>query len=206
MKPEVLELDALRIVKIKNFLDPSDRDRLFNTLCSEPEAFRPPNGQEDSTGRMLTIDDNGIFDTESPTLLSAAGVINERLSDNLTTFAELLGIDAHSPSKLRLSIIHGLDGHYTDLHQDTVNDNMKLTALLYLLKNTTSFTGGYLQVFPSMKNEESRTHLAEEKFIDVSPDDNTLVVFQSEWFHHVTEVVTDSNAFEDGRFNVTVFI
>lgn len=47
MKPEVLELDAVRIVKIKNFLDPSDRDRLFNTLCSESEAFRPPNGQED---------------------------------------------------------------------------------------------------------------------------------------------------------------
>lgn len=92
------------------------------------------------------------------------------------------------------------------MHQDTVNDNMKLTALLYLRKDTISFTEGHLQVFPSMKIEESRTHLAEEKFIDVSPDDNTLVVFQSEWFHHVTEVVTDSNAFQDGRFNVTVLI
>lgn len=60
---------------------------------------------------MLTIDDNGIFDTESPTLLSAVSAINERLSENLTMLAELLVLDAHSPSKLRLSIIHGLDGH-----------------------------------------------------------------------------------------------
>ncbi len=203
---QVLTQDSLRVARIENFLDQSDRDRLFRTLCENQKEYKSPNLQKQTTSKLVTIGDNGMFESKSEAVLLETSLFRYKIIENLPLICQKLNTDNVSTSNIRISLLHGIGGHYTDLHQDVTDNNMKVTVLYYLRNESKSFTGGNLQLFSSKTTDGCREDHSEGNFIDIAPEDNSLVVFRSDTFHHVTEIVSNSQKFEDGRFAVTAFI
>ena len=95
-----------------------------------------------------------------------------------------------------------LDGHFFRMHMDCPADvvdiaHRKVSYVYFFHKLPRGYTGGDLLLFDS--NIESN-RFTTSRFTSIVPEDNTLIIFPSPYFHSVIPVGCSSRRYEDSRF------
>jgi Rps23 Pro-64 3,4-dihydroxylase Tpa1-like proline 4-hydroxylase len=79
----------------------------------------------------------------------------------------------------------------------------KFTLVYYVFNEPKSFTGGDLVIYEKT-NEEGKDY-NENDFITITPENNMLVMFPSEYWHEVKTVNNDGNL-TNNRFTINIWI
>ena len=95
------------------------------------------------------------------------------------------------------------DGEYFRMHNDNGSPSTAsrlLTYVYYFHGEPAAFSGGQIRIYDSLP--ESGSWEPADKFVDIAPDNNMLLLFPSGQMHEVRRISCPSEAFGDGRFTV----
>lgn len=202
----IVGFDSKNFITISNFLSKIDRDRIFNQLCEHSELFHQigiPNS--DFKGSLhLSLEEEHPENAKVRIIKQATNSITEKVIEILPSIFKSLGIQAFPVSHIPLSIINGFDGHTGIPHTDESGGRYKISILYYLHKNPKEFKGGDLELYET--DLKSTKGYKEVPFAKINHEDNQLIIFPSEVYHGVTDVVMESDNFEDGRFVIVGFL
>lgn len=119
----------------------------------------------------------------------------------LPSFVSELRLSPIEASKLELELVAHNDGAYYKRHIDTATSNQRetlrvLSGVYYFFRQPKAFTGGALRIH----------EIGGDRFEDIEPVNNALLVFPSWAPHEVLPVSVPSRAFKDSRFAINCWV
>jgi SM-20-related protein len=126
--------------------------------------------------------------------------------DLVPAIVETLAIPAFEPAKLELELVAHTNAAHLARHRDTRvgppngKPYRAISAVYYFFRQPKSFTGGVLRLHSMAATG------AAGSFVDIEPENDTLVFFPSWFMHEVSPVVCPSGQFEDSRFAVNCWV
>lgn len=138
------------------------------------------------------------------------GELQARVRDTLPAMFRQLGTTSFEPSKLELEMVAHGDGAFYARHRDTnvfsdavgaaFGNRRIISAVYYFHRIPKCFSGGVLRIYGFAGQKQAAA------FVDVEPENDTLVFFPS-WFpHEVLPVISPSGRFEDSRFAINCWV
>ena len=132
----------------------------------------------------------------------------QRVFDAVPQLTCALGVAAFAVEKIQLSLIAYNDGDFYREHVDTepsrhhadtdrVGDRV-LSAVYYFHREPKAYSGGALRLHAF--------NPASTRFVDVAPEQNSLIAFASFARHEVRPVICPSRRFEDSRFAINCWV
>jgi SM-20-related protein len=109
------------------------------------------------------------------------------------------------PAKLELELVAHHDGAFFAMNKDTAQDKgaatcRMISVVYYFHRQPKSFSGGLLRLHSPAASGKPGT------FVEIAPENDTLVFFPS-WFpHEVLLVGCPSGRFEDSRFAINCWV
>lgn len=119
---------------------------------------------------------------------------------------EVLQVKSFIPSKIEIQLTASNGGDFFNLHKDQANEgrasSRQVTFVYYFHSEPRQFGGGDLLLFDTntAKDTHASTHTR------VFPNNNTVILFPSPYYHQVTPVANKNDVFEDGRFTLNGWI
>jgi Rps23 Pro-64 3,4-dihydroxylase Tpa1-like proline 4-hydroxylase len=201
------ELPIPRFAKISNFLPQDQHRELLDWVISDRAQFRP--AKVSSHGR---IDPQKRIALTSRKLGKFEDALRSRMLGVLPELMANTGSGGSPPTFLELELAaHGDRAHFAP-HIDTFvgtdrrqadergTQDRVLSGVLYFHAEPKGFSGGQLRLYSfgpiPHDGEEART------FLDLEPEQNTLIAFPSWAPHAVRPVSCPSGLFGDYRFAV----
>ena len=133
-------------------------------------------------------------------------MLRQLFVDFVPTLIGDLRVTPFEVSQIELELVANNDGTFFKRHIDTftgdgrkASDRM-LSAVYYFHAEPKAFSGGELRLYSFGTTEN------ESAFVDVQPEQNTLVAFPSWAIHEVLPVNCPSRRFSDSRFNINCWI
>lgn len=131
--------------------------------------------------------------------------LREMVAALVPTMTARLRTPAFTPAKFELELVAHNDGAFFARHIDTFvkhgpPSTRVISAVYYFHRQPKAFSGGALRLFSLSKSEAPGT------YVDVPPDNDTLVFFPSWYPHEVLKVNCPSGAFADSRFAINCWI
>ena len=133
-------------------------------------------------------------------------ILRQRVLDLVPVLIRNLRVTPFEPSKVELELVANNDGAFFKCHIDTfMGDARKasdrvLSAVYYFHAEPKAFSGGALRLYSfGMKKDEA-------EFVEVQPEQNTLLAFPSWASHEVLPVNCPSGRFSNSRFNVNCWV
>lgn len=200
------------IARIEGFLSEQDRSALLQWVLAHPERFKSATvSLEDeisvkpATRQALTTRD---FESELNWLQDRFRAVQDDLLQNLR-----LTVPAIEALELEIAA-HGNGAHFAP-HVDIPvgagrkplggrpgrTDDRLLSAVYYFHGEPKRFEGGNLRLYPLGADPKDAAKKAVQ-FVDVEPNQNTLVAFPAWATHEVRAIKCPSEAFADCRFAV----
>lgn len=131
------------------------------------------------------------------------GRIREIVPDALNYFK----LPLLSRTKLETQLSTHGDGGYYRIHNDNGSPDTAsrvLTYVYYFHRHPVAFKGGQLRLYDS--RVESGHWRPAETFVELNPENNTLVFFPSRIMHEVLPTYCSSGSFADGRFTLNGWV
>lgn len=145
-------------------------------------------------------------------LAPLAPMLRQRLLDRLPRILEDTGIAAFEPSHIELELVANGDGDRFTLHTDTYKGDARpgrgdrmISGVYYFHREPKAFGGGELRLHRFGATADELPETAGD-FIELTPEQNSLVVFPAWAPHEVRPVTCPSQAFADSRFSVNCWI
>ena len=201
-KIEAEQYQQLRIVRVSGFLPEHQHKALFNAVCENKQAFKPPGNLKFDVGgtHYLSLSDNQDVDS----VREASDGLSQRILGLIPELFSTLRIEPFPVEKIPLTFVNGLNGHRGSPHADESGGRFKLSLLYYFHRVPKVFCGGDLEFFNA--DTMSPSGCGDKVIAKIAHEDNLLVAFPSHAFHGITEVYCDSNNFADGRFAAIAFL
>lgn len=186
-------------LRIGGFLDAHMHAALLEWVLASESRFAP--------AKLA----GGLFEPKVRSALSLrdlgplAPVFAEKLRAAVPDWIEALRVTPFETSEVELELAAHNDGAHFTLHSDTylssepARGDRMLSAVYYFHRRPSAFQGGNLRLHRLGASPG-------DPGLDISPDDNTLVVFPSWGLHEVMPVSCPSRAFADSRFAVNGWI
>ncbi|MEM9247032.1 MAG: 2OG-Fe(II) oxygenase, partial [Cyanobacteria bacterium P01_F01_bin.153] len=184
-------------VKIENFLSKEENETALTIALDNQEKF---------VGSSTTTDAD---DYRRSSVLYATyyenlyHLLRKRLLKMMPTVMKQLKADPFLVSEVEMQMTAHNDGCFYKIHNDSGSPETEtrvLTYVYYFHQEPKTYSGGALRIYETdllgPATEPS------EKFIDVVPDNNTVVLFDSRIKHEVREVSCPSRKFENSRFTL----
>ncbi|MCH6257729.1 2OG-Fe(II) oxygenase [Puniceicoccaceae bacterium K14] len=183
-------------VAIPNFLPDSKLSALYQATLENEKYFKPsgvgatePHYDPDKRQSFVW---GGIGEWRP----FMKGLLRERLPQ----LCESLCIDTFEPGSVEVKITNYLNGGFFITHADNSISKGKtgraISYLLYYHSQPKAFQGGDLFLFDSDLSNERYTNA---NFTRIRCQNNTLVAFNSPYFHAVQPVRLESERFDQGR-------
>lgn len=190
----------LPYVQIRDFLPRQELERLLEYVLSHSHIFKP--ARVGNGGRSSLNPDVRVA-----LVLGNLGPLEERLEkhfrDALPFIAERAGISLPLPDQLEVGLAAHGDGAFYRPHIDLVIGNdpnnptseagRVLSAVFYFHAEPRRFSGGELRLFRLG---------SDSGYVDVEPEQNSLIAFHSWMRHEVRPVAVPSGEFRDYRFSI----
>ncbi len=112
--------------------------------------------------------------------------------------------DVVVPTAIDVQLTVHEDGGHFSAHADAsdgVHPDRQLSYVYFCHGEPAAFVGGLLRI-----REGLGERVGEDRWVEVGPEANRLVVFASRFRHEVTEVRVPSGRFADGRFTVNGWV
>ena len=202
----LIEVGPLKVVRVSQLLPKHERESLYDAVCHEQEAFKTLNfpGSIDGMTKYLKFESNGEVGTNAILTHKAYKVLCNRIIDQLPALFEMLDIEPFDISNVPLTFNNSSHGHFGNPHVDSVNGQYQISLLYYFHGLPKKFRGGDLEFYSH--DDGSPKGYSHDPIIKIDFEDNLLIAFVSETFHGVTEVLSDSDEFGDGRFVAVGFL
>ncbi len=182
------------------FLHPAELDRVLEAALGNPTAYRTSGVLNDAGDApdvsyrrsSVRFDEPYVGALFADRLRACAGCIFERLR-----------MEPFRIARLEIQITRSGEGEYFKLHSDNAHESLRsrrVTFIYYFHREPKAFIGGALRLFES--RYDGVTWQPTQRFVDIEPRQNRLLVFPSFLMHEVLPVSVPSDAFEDGRFTV----
>jgi SM-20-related protein len=187
----------------RNFLDSGTREGLLAWAIENKTKFEPTKVSQGSESKH---DSSQRVSVRVRHFGPVEAILRHRLLNLVPTLINDLRVTSFEPCKVTLELVAHNDGAFYKRHIDTaIGDARKashraLSAVYYFHTEPKAFSGGSLRLYPFGAQE------AEGNFIDVQPEQNTLVAFPSWASHEVFPVSCPSKRFVDSRFAVNCWV
>jgi Rps23 Pro-64 3,4-dihydroxylase Tpa1-like proline 4-hydroxylase len=199
-------LEATPYVRITDFLTPEDHARLLASALAWEQDFTE-SGVFDAMGQKK-IDHMA---RKSRTLTSGRfeelwEMFDQRLRSILPVVRQQLGIPWFPLVKIERQLTaHGRGGFFVP-HVDTGDAQIqgrRISCVYYFHRQPKPFRGGELKLYDTWVTPTGNTGAG--TYTALAPIDNSIVFFSSDAFHEVCPVETETDAFADSRFTVTIW-
>lgn len=200
------ELVAGRHVRVTDFLAPdAHRQLLEHVLAGEKEVVE---------SGIINQDGKGVLDygfRRSHTIADARleemwSLFEDRLRALLPGVRRQLGLPWFPLGKIeRQLVLHG-DGGFFAPHVDTGDPAVakrRASCVYYFHRTPRRYSGGELRLYDTWVTPTGSTPAG--TYTALAPIDNSMVFFPSSAFHEVCPVRSETDAFADGRFAVTIW-
>jgi Rps23 Pro-64 3,4-dihydroxylase Tpa1-like proline 4-hydroxylase len=128
----------------------------------------------------------------------------DRLRSAVTDIFTKLGTPSFAPISFELELVAHGDGAFFTRHIDTYTRGQTrdrvISGVYYFHRQPKAFSGGELRLYALAKGGQMAA------FVDVQPDNDTLVCFPSWYPHEVLPVRCPSGRLEDSRFAVNCWV
>jgi len=189
-------------VVIKDFLDDALLHRLLDhALLNEVRFMATTVGGKGFVDRSRRIS-LGMRD-----LGPMKGEIKGRLRNLVPLLIEQLRVTPFEPARIELELVAHGDGAFYTRHIDTFTGDGEeeptqrmISGVYYFHAEPKAFAGGALRLH-AFGAPDTNT-----KFVDIQPDQNTLVVFPSWAIHEVLPIACPSKRFVDSRFSINCWL
>jgi len=193
--------------RFREFLAPGEHRALLDWAFANRDNFKPAG----ITGRG--VDPSVRVAEKLNDLGPLKPVFEERLRASAEEIARRAGSAPFKVEYFELELAAHRDGAFFKRHSDIPfgvgreaggdgggKHDRVVSAVYYLHREPKAYSGGALRLFRFGAGEE------EGDFVDIEPEQNSLVVFPSWAFHEVRPVSVPSGEFADSRFAVNVWL
>lgn len=189
----------LPFVYLTDVLTGKERERLWKLALSQREAFEA----SAVVGGVVDTDYRNSHGLHRFNLLAPVRAwYLPRLKALLEGRFDHLGEAPFEPSKAEMHLLSYRDGEFFKAHDDNRRSvTRRLTAVYYFFRDPKQFSGGDLLLYDT--DLENRLPLA--RFTRLVPENNSLVLFPSSYFHQVTPI-HGPREIEDGRFALVTWL
>lgn len=199
-------LVATPYVRVADFLAPEDHEHLLASALAWEQDF--------TESGIVGAGGAGKIDhmsRKSRTLTSGRleelwNLFEGRLRAMLPVVRQQLGIQWFPLSKIERQLTaHGRGGFFVP-HVDTGDGQVfgrRISCVYYFHALPKRFSGGELKLYDTWVTPTGTTGAG--TYTTLEPLDNSLVFFPSDAFHEVCPVDTETDAFADSRFTVTIW-
>lgn len=199
-------LEATHYVRITDFLAPDDHDRLLASALAWEQDFTE-SGIFDAKGESQV----DHMTRKSRTLTSGRleelwGMFDKRLRAMLPVVRQQLGIPWFPLVKVERQLTAHARGGFFVPHVDTGDARIRgrrISCVYYFHLLPKRFSGGELKLYDTWVTPTGSTGAG--TYTTLEPIDNSIVFFSSDAFHEVCPVETETEAFADSRFTVTIW-
>jgi hypothetical protein len=204
--PTARRLVSTRYVRMTDFLPADDHDRLLEHALASEADFQ-------ASGIVGRQGESALnYGARRSRTLAAARVeevwamFAPRLEGIVAGVRRELGIPWFRLGKVERQLTaHGRGGFFVP-HVDTghpVAATRRVSAVYYFHATPQRFTGGELRLYDTWVTPTGSTGAG--TYSTLAPLDNSLVFFPSDAFHEVCTVRSETDAFADSRFTVTIW-
>lgn len=187
---------------IDDALAPADRDRIWHEAFARIDRFT----------EATVIDGGGRYSDDAvrssrliETADGAALAVVDRVRAAFDTATAAFGLAVPPDGRTEVQVtLHG-DGDFFRCHQDRPNerveaiDGRRISFVYYMCRTPRRFAGGELRIYDWMFGGGG---YRPERWTQVDPADNRLIVFPSDAYHEVMPLTLTSDDPQDGRLTV----
>ena len=204
--PPDRRLVAQCYVRMTDFLPPQEHGRLLEHVLASQDQLHE-SGIIDLQGeQMLDRTFRRSHTLAGPRLEEVWSIFEERLRGLLPGVRQALGIPWFPLGKVERQLaVHDDDGFFAP-HVDTgdpVVAKRRISCVYYFHRTPRRYVGGELRLYDTWVTPTGSTPAG--TYTDLAPIDNSVVFFPSDAFHAVCPVHSETDAFGDGRFAVTIW-
>ena len=184
---------------LADFLDAADADRLLDHVAAREAAFAPT---EVGHGDKARLDPAIRVSTSIADLGAFRPLLKTRLKGMAAELTAELKLTPFATARVELELVAHGDGAFYRRHIDTQTLGERahlrvLSGVYYFHRRPKGFTGGALRLYAIGDAE---------RFTDIEPVHNTLVVFPAWAPHEVRPVACPSGQFMDSRFAINCWL
>lgn len=192
-------------VVVSNFLEERLVPELLDLVVAHEAAFRPSpssSGINPSVRKSMSMGDIQYF----------GRMLRAKLREMVPTFLRELGMAPIAEPRIEPQVVAHGDGDFFTRHIDTLTEEHRIekgvegyqpirviSAIYYFHARPKAFTGGELRLH-AIGDPQA------ERFVDIEPEYNALVVFPAWAPHEVRPICCPSGRFADSRFAVNLFV
>lgn len=187
-------------VRIPDFLPQAARDEILNFALVNEDDF-DSSTIKNSAGKGNHLDLQIRKSSVVTDLNGLPGLFETELRDIALDIAQVLELDISEDYKLELQLTAHNDGAYYKMHRDNNTPSSRtrlLTFVYYFHQVPKGFDGGQVRLFDTLED----SFAVAETFVDIEPEDNSLLFFPSGVPHEVLNVDCPSKSFENSRFTL----
>jgi predicted 2-oxoglutarate/Fe(II)-dependent dioxygenase YbiX len=182
------------LVMLKSFLPLQVVSDTLEYMHKNQAEFTPALvGQADGQSYAPQIRNNQDLKGKHP----IKEIIRCQIRENLQPVCQRLGMSLFKPSMIEVKLRIYRQGEYFRIHNDS-GRGRKISFVYFLFPQPKRFTGGDLVVFDT--DPEASTYT--DDFTRIVPQNNTLCLFPSHYFHAALPVKTQDSNFLSARFAI----
>ena len=183
----------------RDFLDIGTHSALLAWATNNEAEFKASHVTDDKTAR---VDPSVRVSMRVKDFGPTVSILRERMLDLTPALIRDLRVTSFEPSGVETELVASNDGAFFVSHIDTLTGHAQrlVSAVYYFHAEPKMFSGGALRLHAPFKKA------GETNFVDVQPEQNTLVVFPSWMPHEVRPVSCPTRRFSHSRFSVNLWI
>jgi SM-20-related protein len=186
------------VLLLEEFFAPAELNALWTYATErEPEFVASEVVAADDEGRR---DDDFRRSSVLYDIAGAYGLVADRVLHVLPFVVNRLDLVPFEVREIELQVTASNDGEWFKAHRDNGHgpvDTRELTFVYYCHREPRAFSGGELRVFGMF--EDADDPAARERAQSITPQQNAVVFFPSNYLHEVMPVSCPSRRFDDSR-------
>lgn len=175
------------LVKVPRFLSTQVHQEILTYMQAQQQAFSPTQISLSAPHIRNNIELKGKHTVKA--------VIRDGISSQLYDITKGLGINAFKASFIEVKLRAYRNGEYFRTHHDG-DKKRNITFVYFLYHEPKAFEGGELILFDSNTDKSGYC----DQFTRIVPENKTLFLFPSHFYHAVLPVKTEGSSFLSARF------
>jgi hypothetical protein len=204
--PPDRRLIAARYVRMTDFLSPPQHGRLLEHVLACRDGLHESSVIDPQGRRILDHTFRRSHTLAGPRLEEMWSMFEERLRGLLPGVRRALGMPWFPLGKVERQLaVHDNNGFFAphvDI-SDAVTAKRRISGVYYFHRTPRRYAGGALRLYDTWVTPKGSTPAG--TYTDLAPIDNSAVFFRSDAVHAVCPVRSETDAFGDGRFAVTIW-
>ncbi len=186
----------------ENYLTNDELAHIWKTVKNNKNSFDHSELSTDSTKGKIDNDYRKSVTLYGNKLKDISGWFLEKISSDLSDICSYITIEPFLPSLREIQLTRHGNNEFFKIHQDSGDKpNIRtrtLTFVYYFHTIPRAFSGGEILLFDTDTKEDK----CGKHFTKLTPANNSIVFFSSNYFHQVTPVYLKNDIFENGRFAI----